>query len=973
MRSPHIHVNQLMRGLLSSGLILSSLSGCFLKSPAQTSNAKLGTPPTASKPDTAAAAGASRGSDLPPASLTQLDTRRFTASKPSIPQGAYARVFAGNFTSTSKSDAAAAPLTSSKFGLLDAGGDNVAPVWSIVYHYIHTEANANDDVDPNKEHNSELKVWFTDIAQQGVTPTGVDPSSVGCTVHGFPTITDHAQPFNPATGLFMDTFKFVPNTLTAAPLYFDVHASDRAGNVAKVSVYSIYMFFHRWFTPELTTQNTCQITIKNDDTQPWTLKVLDLNGASLGTIATGPGDKDVTWDGTVGGTMLYGKYLLDAAGPTRNGGRWDASNPVTVGAYQIVKSPISFSPNGDHEDDTAHIEIKAPDTWDLSVDGYGKIADSSVATATDANSHVMSYEWDGNYNGNSLDDGKYTLRVTPQGAQPSANDPTVDILIKANKLTVGTPPAATGAFSPDRPNKPSSSTKKTINLNVTARNNWKITTPDPANPNNTIIVKQGPGAPNMQVIPWVGDTNGNGIILKDGKYTLRLIPKGLSPSSSDPTAEVTIDTQGPTFALTVDGKEHPDIIDNQVPLIKAVLEKDLSGFDGINSVTSFKFSKRQDNKDLKINEDHKKFDDQNKTFTYKVPVDADSILFGGDQSVEIEIQDRAGNTTKKKLPFAIGEHTLVAGGNLTDSIAASGLPTSTSSVAYSLLGATPDVYDNPLLEKYKSAQFKITVLDPDPAIGPELPPGEAVPITEPGLPPRIFPYISRSLGFFALFVITNSISGDTVSYVYGSDEEKTIRKLIKKGRYFRVDYDNFDGIDFIEADSETYRHVENQRGHNEVGPTLFATALYKAWKATKIKESDNPVELWKNPNPKPVSNGRALKSDRLLVIKYGNHIFQLIVQNKAISGLYIRTAFASGRHPGEVTFPTLQRQWFGVVKKVAKYKASANPGLWFDTEQNPQYPLWTVGEIIDDGVKPYLIAFPAKKAIPRPDRIISPR
>lgn len=243
-------------------------------------------------------------------------------------------------------------------------------------------------------------------------------------------------------------------------------------------------------------------------------------------------------------------------------------------------------------------------------------------------------------------------------------------------LTVGDPPSPSGAFSPNGDH-----IKDDIRLNVTAPNNleWKITVPSPVDPSKTLVVKNGTGNTTDQTAPWNGsckDTQGNSIILKDGKYTLRLTPQGATPSPSDPTANVIIDTTKPTITEVIipqidninDGDKSKSIYTVSIKANDGSSDSS-SGIDAREiSVNFINASFSKSGSDPNINGD---------TFDVKyefisAPKSSNRLLYS------VQVKDKAGNSSDvvKKDFFATAEESF----SIADKV--------DSTAAYSLLAAS---------------------------------------------------------------------------------------------------------------------------------------------------------------------------------------------------------------------------------------------------------------------------------------------
>lgn len=498
------------------------------------------------------------------------------------------------------------------------------------------------------------------------------------------------------------------------------------------------------------------------------------------------------------------------------------------------------------------------------------------------------------------------------------------------------------AFSPN-----GDGAKDAANVEVTAPAEWTLE-----------VVGQGrflTGSGNKN-FDWDGKLNG--VILPDGKYTLRL-----KAGAQEKTADVAIDTTPPIFTLKINDVEFPDIVDDQLPEIKIILTEDLSGYDGPKSLKDILFSRRKDGRTPKISRDAVKASSNNTVLTYNIPQTDDSILYAGDQSIEVEVVDKAGNVARKQRAFAVGAHTLWAG-----------LPGwNTTATAYKLLQTVEN--EPPRIKELRAdPNYRITVMDPDPVFGGEIPQHEANPIAEEGESPRIFAD-PRKIPLLGLFFAVNKVTGDSV-YVHYNEEFQTLSAAIRRGkpRTFRIGTQvnplgDFVVIGDVEINNETYDHIGPERGHTEIGPNSLAWGL-ALLQASQFRSSE--LELWR-----PLGqDGNASNEKYYLVFKYKGNLYNFILKSDRKSGPYfVRTAFGAARDPGDTKWRPLVYQWSYVAQKVAEFYAGTPANLKkyltttkkvsvnFDvTSKKPEFPHWALGNISDDQVKPYSVNMPSHQA-----------
>lgn len=159
---------------------------------------------------------------------------------------------------------------------------------------------------------------------------------------------------------------------------------------------------------------------------PWKLEVKGAGLTAPALVMEGSGNADPTWTGLAGGQALrngtYEMTLTDTSqGETRGQTR---SVTVVINAWTLNRDLDAFSPvlpSGPGVKNRVHLSGQGNGAWTISVDGHPGTVFSG--------SNTQSYDWNGKVNGNILKDGKYTLRLTPQGLKANSSDPTVDITI----------------------------------------------------------------------------------------------------------------------------------------------------------------------------------------------------------------------------------------------------------------------------------------------------------------------------------------------------------------------------------------------------------------------------------------------------------------------------------------------------------------------------------------------------------------
>lgn len=103
-----------------------------------------------------------------------------------------------------------------------------------------------------------------------------------------------------------------------------------------------------------------------------------------------------------------------------------------------------------------------------------------------------------------------------------------------------------------------------------------------------------------------------------------------------------VQTVNPVIAVTVPGNESGNLID----------WKDR---------VSFSFSPRKDGTTPAVDETKELYDASKNTVYYPIPLKQESILYMGDQWVEVTIDDPLKGTTTKRIPITIGHKTVISG------------------------------------------------------------------------------------------------------------------------------------------------------------------------------------------------------------------------------------------------------------------------------------------------------------------------
>lgn len=179
-------------------------------------------------------------------------------------------------------------------------------------------------------------------------------------------------------------------------------------------------------------------------------------------------------------------------------------------------------------------------------------------------------------------------------------------------------------------------------IRVSSSKPWKL-----------IVVGHGPieSGSADRVFNWDGYVGG--VKLPDGIYRLTLEGESLGTTSE---ASIVIDTAPPQIRdITIDGSAENQVIQSIIPELRATINDDLSSLNGVENIELL-FVRKIDNYTTKVYQENKKFDSTTGSFSYRVPFEEDSILYLGDQWVEFNVTDRAGNKAIKRFWFAVGMH-----------------------------------------------------------------------------------------------------------------------------------------------------------------------------------------------------------------------------------------------------------------------------------------------------------------------------
>lgn len=436
-------------------------------------------------------------------------------------------------------------------------------------------------------------------------------------------------------------------------------------------------------------------------------------------------------------------------------------------------------------------------------------------------------------------------------------------------------------------------------------------------------------------LSWDGTVKG--VKLPDGEYTLRL--EDSSNLAIMAEGKVVIDTVAPKVEnMTVDGKADFEITQNIIPGIKAIITDELSKFESAKNV-ELQFERFADKYQTKVYDDVKNFDLNSGAFSYTVPFEEDSLLYPGDQSVELIASDRAGNKTDRKFWFSVGMRNTYSG---FDFKAAS----KAARRAFKPPVNGPTIVGNDQQKTYR------------------LPPS----LAKPGVQVKRInitrfdygmasPKIVPAPSYWAYAVIGAAAAG-AITWVFFDDIYSSVERMTNRTRILSVDTE----IGKVVLEEDQYANHIHSR-HGEVSKTTLADAMV----SLALPDSNRgKVELWD-----AASLRGNLVRDNLLLFKNStfDNLFQVVIHQKKDGGpAFVHTAFGSGVDYGG-PWGSLAHQWSAAVLKLAKFMRAENPKYWEIDNSDPMYPRHILGEISDDGYKTYLIAA-NRSAVARKDRRI---
>lgn len=449
----------------------------------------------------------------------------------------------------------------------------------------------------------------------------------------------------------------------------------------------------------------------------------------------------------------------------------------------------------------------------------------------------------------------------------------------------------------------------------------------------------------------------NGIILPDGTYTLKLSALDAqgkaSPGPNDPTATVIIDTTPPTFSVLIDDSAPFKIVNDIVPKIKFVLKDNLSQFSQDTVINSLKFSTRGDGVTPALDSSAYKLDVASETVTYEVPFREDSILYPGDQSFNVVIEDAAGNRASGTTAFTVGAHSLYSGTPVNH--------------AYRLASTEPDYIDYPIpasvdtsgktIIKIKEPIFLRNYYDPSLA------------------PPKVWGYLIKGGG-----------AAGIVTFVFLDDVRDNVRDFITQDALFTIQTEDFGRVKMYKDP----KILDNDRIHFLKHPEMTTDIVEAAIDA--INRPRGNIEIWRNPTlPKHLSD------DILAVYKNLDYIYKVIIQRQGNGFYFVKTAYGAGIGSNSGKFNPLPLtpqdllnltpaalktfhiiQWSSVARDVLKYNMAMNgdrgpnKGTKYISGNNnsPTYSRHIEFEIPYDGIKPYDFSPDGLSAVYRPRHYI---
>ena len=457
--------------------------------------------------------------------------------------------------------------------------------------------------------------------------------------------------------------------------------------------------------------------------------------------------------------------------------------------------------------------------------------------------------------------------------------------------------AEPNAFSPN-----GDGVKDGYALTVTSNGAWTIQVDG-----HPGAIDTGPGPQSgNKTLAWDGKVNG--IILPDGKYTLRL-----KTGAEEKTAEVVIDRIAPTFEFFIDNQlvrgSNGKLIGAVAPEFKLDLKDTLAGFADKEHV-ELAMPRRRDGITPTVFQDSVTFQQNgtNASYKYSVPLKLQHLLLPGDQWVDVKVRDAAGNEAKRRVSFAVGARDLFSG---------IGGPS-----AYQLMQTTDaGTRPYPLPAKYNGYAVERI---PAPTFAPP----------KPGQPlrPNYFVYLVRA----------NAIAG-AVTIVFFDDEIKDAIEFFKTKSY--IVHTEFGDINL----PLSVLHKAESK-HPEVKENYMADALRCIREPTRF---NGQFELWQDPTPIA-----SISASFLLVCKIDNTVFRMPISKELGADFFsVKTMYGYRHKPrGALPLPTLKSQWSGVAIDVARFmRKEFIRTKWQLDNPSPEFPKHLIGEITDDTIKPYRV------------------
>jgi hypothetical protein len=377
------------------------------------------------------------------------------------------------------------------------------------------------------------------------------------------------------------------------------------------------------------------------------------------------------------------------------------------------------------------------------------------------------------------------------------------------------------------------------------------------------------------------------------------------------------------------------------------------------SVIKLKFSKRRDGVDPTFESSAFHAGKTTGEFDYQIPFKEKTVLYAGDQYVEIEIADALGNPNKQTIPFTIGAHDIAPNNPIPKNYllpnavqepggAEEDLDESTRHVLRLPTSTRFPPQEVPLREQPLKSPFKTMPRIRVPAAfffgdtlraGAQKAPRYFVDLIEVSTIDTAATVVG--IGATAVFI---AFLGDEAAVSVQDYFTKVLNKLI-----FRYTIPEIGPLELTEDDWNLMQGV-----HTEIDRTLITDAV------VALKErSTQDFELWGLDSRYITPEDAKPGSKFLLIFKRYNLIFKFLIRSREAIGpgsLIFKFQMGSGIfdiHNGIQTLD-LAYQWSDIINYVGECRNDGNP-QWNMKYGNvrPTYGQHLIGQISDDLKKTY--------------------